>query len=377
VITYQKLETNQQLVALCDRLATCEAVALDTEFMRVNTYYPQIGLLQVFADGQIYLLDPLTIDCWQPFKALLQAPRPQKVLHACSEDLEVFQYWLGVRPQALVDTQVAAAFAGLGYTLGYQNMLLQLLGLHIDKDETRSNWLQRPLSQAQYRYAALDVCDLLTCYRQLQQRLQDQGRWDWFQSDMRRLSEPVNRLEPQQAYRQVKSAWRITGQSLGVLQALAAWRESKARQWNRPRGFLLSDAAMLALAEARPNHFRQLAQHKQLSTGSVSRYGQSWLQAIAKGKLQTPVSLPEPLGKAEYNQFKRLQHCARNVAKQVRLEPQLLFRKRDLLVLFEGLRQHKPINMPSAWNGWRWQLLQVPITQIYNQLLQEHTACET
>ncbi len=368
--TYHRLETDQQLVDLCDYLATCEAVALDTEFIRVNTYYPKIGLLQVAVNEQIYLLDPLTINHWQPFKDLLLASRPQKVLHACSEDLEVLQHWLQVRPQALVDTQVAAAFAGLGYSLSYQALVLNLLGVHIDKDETRSNWLQRPLTDAQRRYAALDVRDLLSCYRLLQQQLQQQKRWHWFQSDMQRLSEPSSALEPQQAYRLVKAAWSVSGPALGVLQALAEWRECKARRWDRPRGFLLTDAAMLVLAKFRPMCIQDLAKYKLLPAANVRRYGKAWLQAIAKGQQQTSECLPKPQTKSEYSQFTRLQHCAREVARQEQLEQQLLFRKRDLLALCEDLRHGRTITMPTAWQGWRKQLLQTSITRVYEQLQQ-------
>jgi ribonuclease D len=367
---YHSIETDQQLADLCRNLATCEVVALDTEFIRVNTYYPKVGLLQVAVDEQIYLLDPLAIQDWQPFKELLQAPRPQKVLHSCTEDLEVFQHWLGLRPQALVDTQTAAAFAGLGWSLGYQALLFQLLGVHIDKGETRSNWLQRPLTDSQCRYAALDVRDLLACYWLLRQHLQEQGHWDWFQSDMQRLSEPVRAIDPQQAYRQVNAAWSVNGQGLGVLQALAEWREHKARQWDRPRGFLLTDAAMLSLAKTRPSQMQELASNELLLVGSVRRYGKAWLQAIARGRQQTPACLSLPLAKAENSQFKCLQNCAREVARQAQLQQQVLFRKRDLLELFEGLRQGQPITLPAAWAGWRTELLQAPITQTYHQLQQ-------
>ena len=149
-------------------------VALDTEFMRVDTFYPIAGLLQVGDGERAYLIDPLLIRDWQPFAALLENPALLKVLHACSEDLEVLLRLTGSLPAPLFDTQLAAAYLNLGFSMGYSRLVQAVLGIELPKGETRSDWLQRPLSETQVSYAAEDAVHLAEVYRQLAPQLSAQ-----------------------------------------------------------------------------------------------------------------------------------------------------------------------------------------------------------
>ncbi|HEY0892485.1 MAG TPA: ribonuclease D, partial [Cellvibrio sp.] len=158
------IDQDDQLTELCAVWRKQAAIAVDTEFMRSDTFYPIAGLLQIGDGKGCYLIDPLAIKNLAPLRELMLDTAVTKVLHSCSEDLEVFQRWLGVVPAPLFDTQIAAAFAGLGFSLGYSGLVKNLLTIEIPKDETRSDWLQRPLSVAQLNYAALDVAHMLVVY---------------------------------------------------------------------------------------------------------------------------------------------------------------------------------------------------------------------
>src|SRR5690606_1721940 len=161
---------DSELAELCARWRQQAALAIDTEFMRSETFYPIAGLLQFGVGKVCYLIDPLAINDFEPLRELLLDEAVTKVLHSCSEDLEVFQRWLNVVPAPLFDTQIAAAFAGYGFSLGYAGLIKAVLNIEIPKEETRSDWLQRPLSVAQLKYAALDVAHMLIVYGKLLQQ---------------------------------------------------------------------------------------------------------------------------------------------------------------------------------------------------------------
>ena len=151
------IRDNASLAQHCASWRNLPFVAVDTEFMRVDTFYPIAGLLQVSEGERAYLIDPLLIDDWAPFAALLQDPAVVKVLHACSEDLEVFLRLTGSLPVALFDPQLAAAYLNLGFSMGYSRLVQAVLNIELPKGETRSDWLQRPLTANQVRYAAESV----------------------------------------------------------------------------------------------------------------------------------------------------------------------------------------------------------------------------
>ena len=158
------ISQDHELAELCERLRGQAAVAVDTEFMRTDTFYPIAGLIQL-GDGKVcYLVDPLSITDFSPLRELMLDEKVVKVLHSCSEDIEVFVSLLGEVPSPIFDTQIAAAFAGLGFSLGYAGLVKAVLNIDVPKDETRSDWLQRPLSESQIKYAALDVAHMLIVY---------------------------------------------------------------------------------------------------------------------------------------------------------------------------------------------------------------------
>ncbi|RXY62772.1 ribonuclease D, partial [Klebsiella pneumoniae] len=166
-MNYQMITTDNGLRAVCEAASTASAVALDTEFVRTRTYYPQLGLLQLFDGQQVSLIDPLTINDWAPMRDLLLNQDVTKYLHAGSEDLEVFLNAFNLMPQPLIDTQILAAFCGRPMSWGFASMVEEYSGVALDKSESRTDWLARPLTERQCEYAAADVWYLLPIASQL------------------------------------------------------------------------------------------------------------------------------------------------------------------------------------------------------------------
>jgi ribonuclease D len=364
---YQYIDTNQGLVHACQRLALAPAVALDTEFMRVDTFFPIPGLVQLAAAGETFLIDPLAIDAWQPLQSLLTDPDTLKVMHACSEDLELFQHWLGLRPTPMADTQIAAAFVDMGLSPGYQSLVLDLLGETVDKGETRSDWLQRPLRDSQCHYAAMDVVHLMQCYDILAQRLKDKGVWQWYMEDMQRLAQPKQPVAPQLAYTQMKNAWRLQGKAVGRLRGLAAWREEVARSEDRPKNFVVKDTSLIDMAHANPSDLNALGQCQDVRPGSVRRYGKQWLTILAKNSEVLP-NVSQPLSKTENKDYKRLHQIVTDQADKAALQVQLMGRKKELLEVFEGIRKKQVFTLPNNWQGWRAEFLAAPMAAEYQQI---------
>jgi ribonuclease D len=178
-VTWSLVEDDAALDAALSALDGATEIAVDTEFMRRNTYYPQVALLQLCVDDHAWLIDPLKISTLDALRELMLNPACTKILHSCSEDLEVFRHWLAVVPEPLIDTQRAAALVGQAFGLGYRALVAELTGVELDKGETRSDWLKRPLSESQCHYAALDVTELVPAWALLRERAQQQGRMDW------------------------------------------------------------------------------------------------------------------------------------------------------------------------------------------------------
>ena len=271
------IRDNDSLGQHCAQWQHLPFVALDTEFMRVDTFYPIAGLIQIGDGTRAYLIDPLTIDNWQPLAALLENPAVVKVLHACSEDLEVLLRLTGSLPAPLFDTQLAAAYLNLGFSMGYSRLVQAVLGLELPKGETRSDWLQRPLSETQVSYAAEDVQHLAELYQALLPRLSAE-KHAWLLEDGAELVDSLGRdSDPQQAWREVKLAWKLSRQQLAVLRALCAWRETQARLRDQPRNRILREGTLWHLARLQPQDRVSLARIEDMHPRTVRQDGETLL----------------------------------------------------------------------------------------------------
>jgi ribonuclease D len=237
------------------------AVGLDTEFMRRNTFYPQLALLQLGWNRHYALIDPLAFDIGDMLQPLLGTGAAVTVMHSASEDLETLAPLLPNGPRVLFDTQIAAAFVGMGLGISYRALVAELAGADLDKGETRSDWLQRPLTASQCSYAALDVVYLKTIHEQLGERLRQRERSTWHAEDCERLkrraSHRVGELQPQRAMRGA-AEWPIEKQAM--LRRLLLWRDRSARSLDVPRPWLVDDALALSLAQHPPVAIADLEQ---------------------------------------------------------------------------------------------------------------------
>ncbi len=253
------------------------AVGLDTEFMRRNTFYPQLALLQLGWNGRYALVDPLAFDIGAALQPRLGSGAAVTIMHSAGEDLETLAPLLPEGPGQLFDTQIAAAFAGMGLGISYRALVAELAGVELDKGETRSDWLQRPLTDSQRNYAALDVVYLKTLHEQLAERLQRRERSAWHAEDCARLKLRASHREgdpqPQRALRGAAD-WPQAQQAL--LRRLLLWRERSARRLDVPRPWLLDDALALNLAQQSPRSLGDLEQRSR---------GQRALRSAQRGEL--------------------------------------------------------------------------------------------
>jgi ribonuclease D len=353
------VDSDAALAAAARRWLAAPAVALDTEFVRERTFFPRLGLIQV-ADGEAsYLVDPLAISDLAPLADLCRAGATVKVVHSASEDVEVLHRALGVVPAPLFDTQVAAGIAGVGLCLGYQRLVLALLGVELAKGETRTDWLARPLSAAQMAYAAEDVAFLLPLYERLRGELALLGRLEWAAQDSAAVLD-VTRLEvpPEAAYRRLRGAGRLNRRQLGVLRALAAWREIEARRRDLPRGFVLRDEPLLQMASRVPVTAEELRRVPALDVQQAARSGGQWLELIRAALSQDPAELPvvawRPPNSAAVRDLEgRLREVVRQRAAALALPPELLAPRRALDAVLRSTLADGAPRLPRELEGWR------------------------
>jgi len=348
---------NAHLARLCAEWRTLPYVALDTEFMRVDTFYPIAALLQV-GDGRCaYLIDPLLIDDWSAFAGLLEDPSVVKVLHACSEDLEVLLRLAGSLPAPLFDTQLAAGYLNIGFSMGYSRLVQAVLGIELPKGETRSDWLQRPLSETQIQYAAEDAQHLAELYEALIPKLSEDKR-AWVLEDGAELVLNLQReAEPDEAYRDVKQAWRLKPRQLAVLKVLAAWRERQARIRNQPRNRVLREHSLWPLARTQPSDLVGLSRIEDMHPRTVRQDGETLLELIrsaaATPEQEWPAPLPEPLPLEVSGLLKKLRAVGQREAEVLDIAPELMLRKKVLEALLKTGYPTGPYQLPDSLRGWR------------------------
>jgi len=329
-------------------------IGIDTEFQRTDTFFPLPGLYQISVGSAVYLLDPLSIADFAPFLELLEDRRVTKIMHSCSEDLELLRHHFGAVPVGLFDTQLANAFLTPDYSIGFTRLVAERLGVELVQHETRSNWLARPLSPEQVQYAWEDVYYLPPLHEQLAAQLEAAGRMAWFRDEMNRRGR-FHLNDPDTYYLSVKKSWRLPGPARARLQALTAWRERQAMAEDRPRNRIVRDEHLLELAcqaKIAGEDLRDL-----LPPGVVRRYAQELLDAHRAGVDQEDHPPPPevPMDADELTVVRELRDIARTCAEALGMAPELLARKREV----EGcLRHHAATGeLSDIYLGWREPLV--------------------
>lgn len=263
----------EALVRLVERISGADEICVDTEFLRERTYYPRLCLLQLATDDLMALVDPLEVPDLGPLWDVV-CGGPKIVVHAGSQDLEIVQRQAGRLPQRLFDTQVAAAFLGLGYSIGYSKLVEAALDESPARSEAYTDWSRRPLTDEQRQYALDDVRYLLAVARRLEEDLAHRGRLDWVAEETTKLLDGVcHTPDPDEQWRRVKGARGLSGRALVVLQEVTAWREREAIRRDIPRQRVLPDRVLTEIARRAPRDVGRIAKLRGIHPGEASRSG--------------------------------------------------------------------------------------------------------
>lgn len=362
------IDTPSALDDACRALSQADTLAMDTEFFRESTFYPVPALIQLYAGGPVYLIDPQAVEPTEALRALL-ASGPLKLLHASSEDLDVMRAWAGVTIAPLVDTQLAQALLGEDPAMSYQRLVEHWTGEVLPKDETRSDWLERPLSTSQQRYAAWDVVYLLDAWQAQRTVLEERGRREWLEEDCRALGFQEEDVEVgSQWYLRHRQLWRLSPHSIDAYRRLVQWREVEVRRRNLPRGWLISDKLLYAIAEQMPRSKAMLADIDGIKPSLVKREGDTLLALVEAARQQAqqalPAPLPSPMTPAFKKRIKALKQIVAREAEALGLAPELLMRRRDLEALVGADLLNEPLPLPGGWRGER-------LTQLMTNALKE------
>ena len=349
--------TDGELAERCRRWSASGLVGVDTEFVRERTYHPRPGLVQVIDATGVALVDPLVVSDFAPLAALLADPAVVTVMHAPGEDLDLFEVLLGTAPRGLFDTQRAAALAGYGLGLGYGALVSALLDVELEKGETRSDWLARPLTPSQARYAVLDVAHLLPLHDRLSRALVARGRTAWLDEEMAHLARTRERdRDPDRAYLRVKGRGALPPVRHRRLRALAAWREREAVRRDMPRRHLLPDTALLALSAVDPER-PLLTGVRGLSAAARARYGDALLACLQAIRGDAPGPLDQSVDlRPHADRLDRMKQLVAAAAARSGVPAELLASRRMLeatliRVLVEGG------DLPPELTGWRYDLV--------------------
>ncbi|MBF0264681.1 MAG: ribonuclease D [Gammaproteobacteria bacterium] len=334
---------------------------LDTEFIRQTTYYPKLALIQITDGEQLAIIDPLAIDDLNPFYKLCFNTDITKVFHSGSQDLEIFYYLWGELPRPIFDTQIAAAVLGYGQQIGYANLVHDLLHIELDKSQTRTNWLKRPLTPAQITYAANDVIYLEKIFHQLLSQLNELNRLHWLDEDFRQQSlTSTYCIKLDEIWRKVKGFQRLRQNQLVYLQALAKMREEFAIKKDRVRKHIISDDNLLKLARSQPRNHQQLI-NCDLPEKQANALGEHIINNIKLSDKITIDKHPElPKKHILNNQQEAICECLMALcqlsAKEHNISTSFLCQRKEL----EKLVIHKDNieqSNSSLLNGWRHELL--------------------
>jgi ribonuclease D len=358
-MTYQFIDHTDDLVQFCQSIESSPWLAIDTEFVRTDTYFPILSLIQTQnPEGISAIIDPIAIDDLSPLWALLQNPHIVKVFHSARQDLEVLYQVSGHLPVNIFDTQIACLFLGHGDLAGLGRVVAAELNIKLEKDQTRTDWQQRPLTEQQLAYAIDDVRTLAPLYEKCLSQLTPE-QLDALQQDFDALLDiRLYELSPEAAGAKIKATHKLSRKNRAIAYRLAEWRERHAIEHNQPKRWVLSDDVLVAIAKRPPDSVEALYKVPHIKPASIKRYGETWIKEIddvfAHPDLwptpPPPVTPPTPqeailldVGFAWANQMALIYH----------INPHNVINRTDLLAI---IRQPGPVLL-----GWRHLLIEKPL----------------
>lgn len=352
---HQLINTQHDIEDVCRHISLKEVIGVDTEFLRVKTYYPRLALVQISTPDRIYCIDPLAEEArFDSLWNLLADSNILKVMHAARQDVEVLLHTAGVMPRPLFDTQVAAGLLGYGEQVGYAGLVESEFEKTLPKTSQRTDWTRRPLTEAQVGYAENDVRFLLPLHELLKVRLEELGRLEWAREDFERVLDPgLYQPEPDEAYRRVGRGVHLKVRAQHSLKHLCAWRERTARNRDLPRHWVADDETLVSIAAASPQSVEELRRVQGLRRDLVRRDGEAVVACLNETLADTNEvwSRKEALT-AEQKALKgKLIKTLKNRANELRIAESVLITRADLERLARGTSPREVVR------GWRWRVV--------------------
>lgn len=361
-MNFQIITTTAALNQVCEQAQQSDIVMLDTEFVRTRTFYPNLGLIQLYDGQTLSLIDPLEIQDMSAFQALLINQSVMKVLHACGEDLEVFQNSFGCLPTPMRDTQLMAAFLGHGLSTGFAALVNEYLEVELDKSESRTDWCARPLSPKQLDYAAADVYYLWPLYQKLEILVTDANWLEAVDQESKLLqTKRIKDINIDKLYRQMKGVSQLDNVGLCVAKDVVAWRYQEAVKRNLALNFVLKEAEMLEVCIHLPQNLQQL-KSLEVNPHVVRRHGDTLIRLVKQGVDTASRETLDPVTRLvdmpEYKQvFKKLKDKVTSVSKETGLAPEFLASKKQINQLISWVwKRHKEGSLPDVMQDWRYGL---------------------
>ncbi|MBV7308369.1 HRDC domain-containing protein [Acinetobacter sp. CWB-G5] len=363
---FQFIQQQQDLTPVLEKMDRNEVYGLDTEFIKVDTLWPKLGVFQINVENNVYLLDGTTLDLSEFWNKLFRAQ--QNVFHACSEDIDlIYHYAQHKTLNNVFDTQVGMSFLGHGLQVSYQNALKQMLDVDIDKGETRSNWLARPLSPAQLSYAANDVLYLMNLSEKVKQELDSKSLLHFALEDCQHLTQEIATETPLHLLYQDIGNYRHSRRQLMQLQQLAVWREQMVKALNTPRSFILKNSSMIDLVEKNPKNAFQLSGVKDIRQNVVREHGKTILDLVKflPEQADWPLRMARPIRHSSKDVGEKIDHLIQNVVNETSIPKEVLMRKKWMNALHQHVVFHNDEqNLPDYLLGWRYDLLTQPLIQL-------------
>lgn len=364
-MNFEVITSATRLETVCLQARDQKAVMLDTEFVRTRTLYPKLGLVQLYDGETLALIDPLEIDNLEPLWELLRDQSVTKVLHACGEDLEVFQYYAGTMPVPMIDTQVMAAFLGYGVSAGFGTLVKDFLGVELDKGEARTNWLARPLTDRQLDYAAADVYYLKPLFDKLLPLVEAKGWSEALEQECAaQVLKRMRTVDPDMAYLDVKNAWQLNPRQLAILQKVAKWRILEARKRDLALNFVLKELNLWKLARFEIKS-KAVMDKEGFDNMEIQRHGNRLISLVNEVERMSPAEYPEKIVRLVdlpgYKQrVKEIKDVVNAVAEETGLMSEFLASKKQInqLISWAWKKQCPQDNLPEMLKSWRKPLFE-------------------
>lgn len=348
------ITTVKELEDLMARAHKTDAVAIDTEFVWERTYNPRLGLIQLaLSDEECFLIDPIALEDLSALGKLLADPEVVKIFHDAPQDLAILRTATKHDPQNIFDSRLAAGFAALGSTLSLAALIERLLEIKLTKSETRTNWLKRPLDFKQTEYALDDVRYLRAVRVLILARILPETK-KWLDEELLLLNDPQNYLgiADTERYTKIKGAGNLDGRALAILQEIAIWRESEARKKDKPRGHVIKDSVMIAIARNHLNSHSAIQDCGEISAKTVKQYGDTIIKLVSSGENRDEAKLPptlhnKKLKPSEKNELSILQEYITLKSDVNGIDPALIGNKNELTKLIR--KSPAPSRQTKGW----------------------------